>query len=277
MRQLASVLLAAAALSAPAASAHAQQQQQQQKAQPPMRDYEYSFRMSGSHDEHPTSGTMRVSGDRGRIDIDGAKEGEFMLLTDGGRTLTIVHPDRRAYEVSDAATFEHIVGRALRAAGPVLSIRLESAHVASDHLGDGGLVVGRATRHLRLTQDYTLRVGALGFGGDAERHVATTEYWVSPGLALMRNPLFALVEGAESALVQSDTAYSRIADAERDALLEGATPLRRVVTTREEHGGKTTTQTIEITSLRPARVDPAIFEVPSGYTRRAGVSWLSSR
>lgn len=273
MRQLASVLLAVAALSAAAAPARAQQQQ---KPQPPMRDYEYSFRVIGSHDEHPMSGTMRVSGDRGRIDIDGAKEGEFMLLTDGGRTLTIVHPERRAYEVSDAATFEHIVGRALRAV-PVLSIQLESAHVASDHLGDGGLVVGRATRHLRLTQDYTVRVGALGFGGDPERHVATTEYWVSPGLALMRNPLFALVEGAESALVQSDTAYSRIADAERDALLEGATPLRRVVTTREEHGGKTTTQTIEITSLRPARVDPAIFQLPSGYTRRAGVSWLSSR
>ena len=273
MRQLASVLLAAAALSATAAPAHAQQQ----KAQPPMRDYEYSFRVIGSHDEHPMSGTMRVSGDRGRIDLDGAKEGEFMLLTDGGRTLTIVHPERRAYEGSDAATFEHIVGRALRAAGPVLSIKLEAAHVASDHLGDGGIVVGRATRHVRLTQDYTIRVGALGFGGDAERHVATTEYWVSPGLALMRNPLFALVEGAESALVQSDTAYSRIADAERDALLEGATPLRRVVTTREEPGGKTTLQTIEITSLRPARVDPAIFQLPSGYTRRAGVSWLSSR
>jgi len=269
MSRLAPALVLAAVAVAATSPASAQQ-----KAQP-LRDYEYTFRVENG-DERPMTGTMRVSGDRGRIDVDGAKKGEFMLLGDGGRTLTIVHPDRREYEVSDAAAFEQIVGSALRKVGPIVSIKLEAAHVATDHLGDGGRVAGLPTRRLRMTQDFTVRVGALGFGGDAERHVVTTEYWASPGLTLMRNPLLGMIESAQAALVQGDTAYGRVVGGERDALLEGATPLRRVVTAREKNG-RTKTQTIEITSLHPWRADASVFEVPRGYERRSGLSWFTTR
>jgi hypothetical protein len=200
-----------------------------------------------------------------------------MLLSDGGRTLTIVHPDRREYEVTDAAAFERIVGTALKTVGPIVKIELQSAHVASNHLGDGGTVAGRPTQRVRLTQDFTVRVGALGFGGDAERHVVTTDYWVSPGLTLMRNPLFGLIESGEAALVQTDNAYLKVLARERDALLEGATPLRRVVTSRDEKG-TTKTHTIEITALRATTpADARIFELPAGYKRTEGVNWLTSR
>lgn len=265
---------AAALLAATPPRAGAQQRPQSSGA---MREYEYAFRVTSSKSgERPMSGTMRVSGDRGRIDVDAERDGQFMLLTDGGRTLTVVHPDKHEYEVSDAAEFERIVGTALRSVGSLVSIRLEAAHVSSDHLGSGGMVAGRPTSHVRLTQDFTIRVGALGFAGDANRQVVTTEYWFSPGLTLMRNPLLGLIEGAEAALVQSDTAYVRVADDERRHLLGGATPLRRVVSSRGDDG-KSSGQTIEITSLREAHPDASLFEIPSGYTRRSGVNWSASR
>ncbi|HET7456828.1 MAG TPA: hypothetical protein VFJ74_04170 [Gemmatimonadaceae bacterium] len=276
MSRFATAITAAATAASLSLAAPSRASAQQQSPSSSMREYEYTFRVSSSrNDDSPTIGTMRVSGDRGRIDIEGNKEGQFLLVTDGGRTLTVVHPDKREYEVTNAAEFERIVGTALRAVGPVVSISLESAHVAADHLGDGGAVAGRPTVRARLAQDFVVRVRAFGFGGDADHQIVTTEYWFSPGLTLMRNPLLGLMEDAEAALAQGDTAYVRVVADERNRLLGGATPLRRVVTSRGDKG-KSSTQTLEITSLRATHPDPRIFEIPAGYKRGSGITWSAS-
>ena len=186
-------------------------------------DYAYTFRTTGDDDDHGTSGTVRVHGDRMRIDIDGSsKGGEYMIVTDGGERIFNVHPDRKTIETLDAAKFENVIGIALRGVSPIAKFHVENSSISSQRVGTGEMVLGRATQHMRIRESYDVKITALGFDGGTEHTTVVTDYWVVPGLDLGHNPLFGLLENATTAMVQGDRDYVAKQQAARDAALQGA-------------------------------------------------------
>jgi hypothetical protein len=127
------------------------------------------------------------------------------------------------------------------------------------------------------TEEFSVEVRAFGIRGDAVRMRVVTDYWVTAEPLLVHNPLIEMLSRLGSVLGQSDPAFVRQQIAARRALLPG-TPLRIVVTTwtsdRDEHDRGPEVQTIEISDVTRTRVDPAIFRIPEGLTRREGdLSW----
>jgi hypothetical protein len=271
---------AAAVLAAPVLPVHA-------GAQVP-RAYTYTFRVSPDSGE-ATTGTVQVSGDRARIDMAEARgvgqSGDYLLLTDNGRTVTIVNPREREYSVTDAASFERIVATVMQALDlATIDAKLSDAHVSGARLGPGDTIAGHPTERYRLKQEYSVRVGAFGFKGDPEYHVVMTEYWVAPSLRLMRNPVIEMLSTTQTALAQQDRDFVRRSTAARDRLFSG-TPLRIIVVagTADEAGAvkpksgarpRASTTTIEVSDVRSADVDHSRLEVPQGYREREGrLSW----
>lgn len=62
-------------------------------------DYMYTFSTTGESGDsnEPTSGTVRVHGDRTRIDIDKSNSRGYILLTDNGTRMISVHQIGRAH------------------------------------------------------------------------------------------------------------------------------------------------------------------------------------
>jgi len=234
--------------------------------QPP--SYSYEFRTTGDHHSDGITGTVRVSGARARIDVeDRGGDGQYLLVSGDGQVVTVVKPRERTYTIFTADDFAHIASLGLRAAGNVVTMKLRDANIESQKLGAGDVIAGHATQHVKLFESWTMEVGAMGFTTPV-RQTVETEYFFDPALKLARNPLTEVLESAMSVLPSTDREFSAKSDSVRHSLVRG-TPLRTVITEREENGRSSRT-VIEVTRYGAARVDEADLKIPAGYTRKDG-------
>ena len=246
----------------------------------------YRFTMLTS-DESATRGTVTVVGDRARMEVDKGSRArvgdanasvtassesgrDWFLLTEGGRRITIVDPEKETYQEMDAASFTGLIGTVMRAMDTFLTMEVEQPTVFVQRVGDGGTVAGQRTERWAVVQEFTTNVGMLG-KTSREMHRIVTDYWIAPGLTLPDNPLFELVTRGEAALAQSDKRYVERVERARRSLPKGA-PLRIVVTAASSDlaDGKVKTPKVrrmEISELAPVTVNPSLLEVPRGYER----------
>lgn len=238
----------------------------------------YTFRATFEHDD-PIVGTVREDGRFARIDLEAhrGRDHEFLLVRDA--KVIAVRPDDGEYSIVDDSTFERIAGVGLQAASDVgvVRFRVRDARIVPERLGAGESVAGVPTRRVRLTEEFSVEVRAFGMGGDAVHMRVVTDYWVTAEPLLVHNPLIEMLSHLGSVLGQADPAFARQQVAARRALLTG-TPLKIVATTwSSDHDARDRgpeVQTIEISDLTRTRVDPAIFRIPEGLTRREGdFSW----
>ncbi|HEV2644546.1 MAG TPA: hypothetical protein VGT98_17670 [Candidatus Elarobacter sp.] len=240
-------------------------------------DYVYTFRVTESGKSEVTSGTVRVHGDRVRIDMDGKHDhGEYLLVTENGTQMLSIHPDRKEIDRISSPRFEQIIGTALRTVSPLVKFRVLDPRISWQRVETGTRVLGYATEHVRITEQYDVQIAAMGFDGGTERNVVVTDYWVSPGLDLGRNPLITLLTNASTATAQTDRGFVQREEDVRAEALQG-TPLHTVVTeTTTKSSGqdrtRTKTRTIDITSVKQGAQPAALFEVPSGYRMKDGAN-----
>jgi hypothetical protein len=237
--------------------------------QAPASDYMYTFTTTGDmdHSDDPTAGTVRVHGDRVRIDMDKEDSHDYILLTDNATTMMSVHPDRREVDQISAPNFEHVVGISLRAVSPIVKFRVSNDKISYQRIGSGQKLLGYSTEQIRITESFDVHIVALGFNGGTEHHTVVTDYWVSPGLDLGRNPLLALLEHTATAMAQTDADFVQNEASVRAQALQG-TPLRTVVheSSVDKKGIRhDKTRTIDITSVHVGAQSPQLFEIPSGY------------
>jgi hypothetical protein len=237
--------------------------------------YTYTVRATESNEPGRDRLLVEVLGDVTRIE--GARRSgkgtgnDYLLVTNGGSRVVIVRPSRSTYSELTTAEFETMIGALLQKVDKVVTVKLQKANVRSDRLGAGPALLGLPTQHTRLTQDFTVGVGAFGFTKDVRQRIVT-DFWVSPELPLAANPAIMLVAGAHAALAQTDPDFVSKSRRERMALCPGM-PLKMVVTSYSDIEGEMTrdesVRTIEVVEAKKATIDPARMVVPKGYARDA--------
>ena len=236
--------------------------------------YTYEFRLDpgSKKGEDVIEGTVRVLGDRARVDTRGGShdsDGSYFLVRDGGRVLYVVRPDRGEYEVHDADAFAHVVGTAMRAVGPMVRFSVQNVRLDTARLGAGAPVAGRSTQRVQLRQHWTTSIRVMGFVKEGIAGSAVSEYWTDPTFPLMRNPLFDVVGSSLFALAASDEEFIERSEALKASLFRGA-PLKadiRIAAADEDGDNDETRLRYEVTSLRVGPVDAAALEVPKGFRK----------
>jgi hypothetical protein len=231
------------------------------------RAYTYEFELDEGHrGGEVTHGTVRVSGDRARVDVD-SREGkpEYFLLTDGGRTVYVVHPDRRTMERHDGDAFASIVGAGLRAAAPVVRFTMRDFSIDTLRLGDGGTVAGRHTQRTGVQEHWRLTMRAMGIVEEEMTGRTTATFWTDPTLTLMRNPMYDIVSSAMYAMAGSDREFSAASQATRRALLRGG--LLKADITYDAGGGDREHERLryEVLRITTAPVDESALALPKDY------------
>lgn len=232
--------------------------------------YSYDFRTSGDHGSDGMTGTVRVSGGRARVDInerDDDGDGQYLLVSGDGQVVTVVKPRDRTYTVFTANSFAHVASMGMRAAGNFVTMKLRDATIESTKLGAGEVIAGRHTQHVRLTEEWSMDVGAMGFTTPV-RQSLETEYYFDPSLHLARNPLMEVVASAMTVLPGTDAEFAAREDSVRRSIVSGV-PLRTVITEREERG-HTSRMVLEVTKIGEEKVSEEELRVPPGYTRQEG-------
>lgn len=247
---------------------------------------QYHFVMVTDKDGTPALGTVTFAGDRARMELahgshvslggDKAKAradqdgNSWFLLSDGGRRIAIVDPDKERYQEMDASTFTDVIGKVMRVMDTFMTMEVKEPKVTVQKVGDGGTVAGVRTERWAVTQEFTTSIGMFGKTSQ-ELHRIVTDYWVAPGMTLPDNPLFELVTRGEAALAQADRDYvARVAKA-RTMLPRGAA-LRVLVTSASSDlsSGEVkapTVRRLEVTDLRRVSIDEGLLSVPEGYEK----------
>ena len=231
--------------------------------------YSYDFQLDpGGKKEHDViRGTVRVSGSRARVDTGEQDENDsYLLVADGGRTVYVVHTEKRTYEQHDADEFARVVGTAMRAVGPILKFSVEDVRLDTARLGAGVAVAGRRTERVQMRQHWRTSIRVMGFTKDDMMGSAVSEYWADPSMPLMRNPLLDIIRTSLLALAAADEDFLEQGDAAKAKLFRGS-PLRADI--RFSMGGddEDTRLRYEVTKLTLGAVNAADLEVPKGYRR----------
>jgi hypothetical protein len=230
--------------------------------------YSYDFRAQGDHDMDGIAGTVRVSAGRARIDVEDRNgDGQYMLVSGDGETVTIVKPREQTYTVLNANDFSHIASLGLRTAGSVVTMKLRDSNFETERLGAGEKIAGRATQHARVMEKWTMDVGAMGYTRPV-RQAVEIEYFYDPTLKLPRNPLMEIIASAMTVLPSTDAGFAARSDSVKQSLVRG-TPLRTIITEREDNGRESRT-VLEVTKIGTDLVKDADLRVPAGYARKDG-------
>jgi hypothetical protein len=222
-----------------------------------------------TRDELLLSGRATTDGTRARLDVDsssrasgiGADDGAYVLAD--STALLIVSPKEHRILRYAFVDLDRGVA-ALAANAPGIRTAIGDVAVKLEPLGAGKPLLGLATTHWRLTQDYMIEVVSGLIAHDATEHVVA-EYVVAaekPGLAnpFARFGQIALAGGEFGALA------ARTADA--TAHMGHGVPLEIVATTTstdERNAVTTTVHTMRLTELASATVDDARLTPPADY------------
>jgi hypothetical protein len=230
--------------------------------------YSYDFRAKGDYDMDGIIGTVRVSGGRARIDVqDRNGDGQYLLVSADGMVVTVVKPRDRTFTTFNSDDFAHIASLGIRAAGKAVTMKLRDSNFETERLGGGEKIAGRTTQHVKVTEHWTMDVGAMGFTTPV-RQTVEMEYFYDPTLKLARNPLMEIIASAMTVLPSSDPAFAARSDSVQHSLVRG-TPLRTVITEHEDNGRESRT-VLEVTKIGSDRVNESELKVPAGYTRKDG-------
>jgi hypothetical protein len=209
---------------------------------------------------------VRVSGSRARIDLkDRHGERQYLLLAENGKMVTVVKPEDESYTTFSSDDFAHLASMGVGAAGKAITMKLESSSFETEKLGNGEMIAGRPTQHVKIIEHSTMQVGAMGYVTPV-RQTVETEYYFDPSLTLMRNPLLEILQSAETVLPSTDARYVAKQDSLKKLYVHGM-PLRTIITEVKENGRETKT-VLEVTRFGATKVSEEDLKIPATYTRK---------
>jgi hypothetical protein len=246
--------------------------------------YEFVMRSTGKATGNKETVTMRgrgvYSGDDAKIEIleaasqAGGREafggnGSYFIVKDGGKEMLLVVPKEKQYMKWDLAAMMSGMGKVVNAVGGLVKLQMSDVSIDAQDLGAGETVQGYPTRHIRMTQKYT--VSASMFGKTSKtRSEATTDYYFAPSLRIA-NP-FVSNSQQMAMLNQFDmfknSDYQSQLAAAQAKLPKNGVPLKTVTTTisTDEKGKQETSTTImEMVNFKSANIPKSEFSVPSDY------------
>ena len=247
--------------------------------------YEFVMKTTSKQTKDKETVTMRgrgaYAGDDAKIEIieAGAQsggqdmyggKGGYFIVKDGGKQMLLVSPKDKTYMKWDLASMMAGMGAAVNAVGGLVKMEMSDITIDAKDMGAGPTIQGYATRHFRLTQNYTMSAKVFGRTSKT-RSESTTDYYIAPNLRIA-NP-FVTTEQANAMMAQFDMfnkpEYKNQMAAANAKMPKTGAPLRwvtTVVSTDEKGKSETSTTSMEMTNFKAGNIPASEFQVPAGYT-----------
>lgn len=205
-----------------------------------------------------------VHGDSARADYlqpgKAARPGDYLLTTDGGRTILEVSPGRRRYR---RLVLAEMNARIAADAGARLTPTGWAA--ADSGVREGTPWMGHRTEHRTLVRQSRFTAKSLVFKVGVQLD-ETAEWETSAAQAAVPDPFGELARAEANAFFVLDSAAAR---ATREALApwQGRLVLRWQSVIRSDEGGKRSTATtrLQVEALEAVEPEPGLFVLPAGY------------
>jgi hypothetical protein len=189
-------------------------------------------------------------------------EGNYLLTTDGGKTLVLVNPKEKTYAPFDLSQMMGAAGAMLKGMGSMVKMSFTNQKVEKLVEEPGPAILGYDTTHYRFKTSYDSEIKVMGMG-NSSHHETIGDTWTTPKLT----------DGGLHAWLRREPPRTGIADLDQmiaNDMKKGITgvPLKMssVTTSTDQKGRETkSSTTMEVTSMKTEAVPAATFEIPAGY------------
>lgn len=220
-------------------------------------------------------GTVRIAGDKARIDFAEVKgpstpmmsKDGYMLVHDGGNTLFMVDSKEKQYMKIDAKALGSMFSSLSSMSGGLMKIEVKDASMAVKKLGAGESIVGYATEQWQIGQAYTMTVKTFGFGSTS-RTESNTTLWMAPQLksSELMNPMIDMGRNM-AAMFEGNAEWEKALNGPSKELPQVAVLKMRSTskTTADKGKPQFSISDMEVTKWSKGDVAAADLELPKGY------------
>jgi hypothetical protein len=149
---------------------------------------------TGNKEQVAMRGRGTYAGDEAKIEIleagasTGGSEvfggkGAYFIMKNAGKEMYLVDPKEKQYMKWDVANMFAGMSKMINAAGGLVKMQMSDIHIDAQDLGAGETVQGYPTRHVRMTQNYTMSVSVFGRSNKTS-NITTTDYYFAPSLRI---------------------------------------------------------------------------------------------
>jgi hypothetical protein len=243
--------------------------------------YEFIVRSTSTQTGNKESVMMRgrgtFAGDDAKIEITetgGAAaannafggKGSYFLVVDGGKKMLLVDPSQKTYLEWDMQSMMAGMAKMVNALGGLVKMEMSDVKIDAQDMGPGEKVQGYQTKHVRMTQNYT--VTAKLFGKTSKSRSETTiDYYFAPALKALVNPFVQNSQAWANSLDMFNNAEYKSQMAAAQSKVQGV-PVKTVVSTvsTDEKGKQqTSVVTTEMVNFKKVDVPSETFAIPTGY------------
>lgn len=243
--------------------------------------YEFIVRSTSTQTGNKESVMMRgrgtFAGDDAKIEITetgGAAaannafggKGSYFLVVDGGKKMLLVDPSQKTYLEWDMQSMMAGMAKMVNALGGLVKMEMSDVKIDAQDMGPGEKVQGYQTKHVRMTQNYT--VTAKLFGKTSKSRSETTiDYYFAPALKALVNPFVQNSQAWANSLDMFNNGEYKSQMAAAQSKVQGV-PVKTVVSTvsTDEKGKQqTSVVTTEMVNFKKVDVPSETFAIPTGY------------
>jgi hypothetical protein len=235
---------------------------------------------TGNKEAVQMRGRGTYAGDQAKIEIIDASsttggseafggKGAYFIVKGGGQEMLMVDPNQKQYMKWDIATMFAGMSRMVNAVGGLVKMQMSDVHIDAQDLGAGETVQGYPTRHIRMTQNYTISVSVLGRSKKTQNQ-STTDYYFAPSLRIA-NPFVS--NSQQMAMISqldmfNNPDYVNQMKAANAKIPKTGVPLKTVTTvvaTDDKGKAETTVTTMEMVNFKASNIPASAFAIPSDY------------
>ncbi len=196
-------------------------------------------------------------------------KGTYFILKGGGSEMYLVDPSQKQYMKWDIANMFAGLSKMMNAVGGMVKMQMSDVHIDAHDLGAGETIQGYATRHVEMTQNYTVTTSVFGRSSKTQSQ-STIDYYFAPSLKIA-NPFVS--NSQQMAMVSqmnmfNNPDYKNQMAAAQAKIPKSGVPLKTVTTViSTDDKGKidTTVTTMEMVNFHHTDIPASAFAIPSGY------------
>jgi len=235
-------------------------------------------KQTGNKEQVTLRGRGTYAGDDAKLEIleaassSGGREafggkGTYFIMKNGGAEMFLVNPAEKSYMKWDMANMMAGLSKAMNAMGGLVKMQMSDVKIASHDMGAGETVQGYPTKHIRMTQNYTMSVSMFGRSSKTKSE-ATTDFYFAPTLKIA-NP-FVSNSHQMSAMgdMFNNPDYKTQLTAAMARMPKNGVPLKTLTTTvsTDDKGKQETSVTVmEMVNFKASNIPASAFAIPHDY------------
>lgn len=244
--------------------------------------YEFVMKSTGKQTGNKEQVTLRgrgtYAGDDAKIEIiDAAStsggmatfggKGTYFIVKNGGTEMFLVNPAEKSYMKWDMANMMAGLSKVMNAMGSMVKMQMSDVKIDAHDMGAGETVQGYPTKHLRMTQNYTMAVSMFG-RSSKNRTESTTDFYFAPTLRIANPFVTNSHQMSQMGDMFNNPDYKKQLSAAMARMPKNGVPLKTITTvvaTDEKGKQETSTTIMEMVNFKASSIPASAFAIPHDY------------